>query len=297
MSAEPAPAAKQWTALATLIAALMGYSLCVIMARTVYDHGGNALVALISRMGLFAVGMLVFFRVKGESPMLPPSARYASLGLGLIVTIQSYAYYSSFEFIPVSLAALVFYTYPTLVAVTVRLISRTPLTPLMLGALITAFLGIALVLEVSLDTLNPYGIARAFVASIGMATTAIVSSRILRRADARRMAFHSAAAAGTIYVLAAIFTGGAVFPVDVIGWAALLALPLFYVVAVIGWYSTIAVLGAMRVAFISNGEPIFTVIMATTLLGEVLSLQQMIGAALVIGAIFAVQIFGRSRGS
>jgi len=293
MTEQQASHGKQWAALATLIAALMGYSLCVIMARTVYDHGGNALTALISRMGLFTVGMLIFFRVKGQSPMLAPSERYASLGLGVVIAVQSFAYYSSFEFIPVSLAALVFYTYPTLVAVTVRLISRTPLTPLMLGALITAFFGIALVLEVSLETLNPWGIARAFVASIGMATTAIVSSRILRRADSRRMALHTAASASTIYVLAAIVTGTAALPVDVPGWAALMALPVFYVVAVIGWYSTIPVLGAMRVAFISNGEPIFTVIMATTLLGEVLSLQQMIGAALVIGAIFAVQIFGR----
>lgn len=295
---EPQPShGRQWAALAVLVAALLGYSLCVILARTVYEHGGNALTALISRMGLFTVGVLIYFRVKGESPMLAPSERYASLGLGLIIAIQSFAYYSAFEFIPVSLAALVFYTYPTLVAAAVRLISRTPLTPLMLGALVTAFFGIALVLEVSLETLNPNGILRAFVASIGMATTAIVSSRILRRADSRRMALHTAASASTIYVLAALFTGAAALPVDLAGWAALLGLPLFYVVAVIGWYSTIAVLGAMRVAFISNGEPIFTVILATTLLGEVLSLQQMIGAALVIGSIFAVQLFGRRDGS
>lgn len=295
---EPQPShGRQWAALAVLVAALLGYSLCVILARTVYEHGGNALTALISRMGLFTVGVLIYFRVKGESPMLAPSERYASLGLGLVIAVQSFAYYSAFEFIPVSLAALVFYTYPTLVAVAVRLISRTPLTPLMLGALVTAFFGIALVLEVSLETLNPNGILRAFVASIGMATTAIVSSRILRRADSRRMALHTAASASTVYVLAALFTGAAALPVDLAGWAALLALPLFYVVAVIGWYSTIAVLGAMRVAFISNGEPIFTVILATTLLGEVLSLQQMIGAALVIGSIFAVQLFGRRDGS
>lgn len=295
---EPSPShGRQWAALAVLVAALLGYSLCVILARTVYEHGGNALTALISRMGLFAAGVLIYFRVKGESPMLAPSERYASLGLGLVIAVQSFAYYSAFEFIPVSLAALVFYTYPTLVAVAVRLISRTPLTPLMLGALITAFFGIALVLEVSLATLNPNGILRAFVASIGMATTAIVSSRILRRADSRRMALHTAASASTVYILAALLTGAAALPVDLAGWAALLALPLFYVVAVIGWYSTIAVLGAMRVAFISNGEPIFTVILATTLLGEVLSLQQMIGAALVIGSIFAVQLFGRRDGS
>lgn len=286
---------RQWAGLALLIAALLGYSLCVILARTVYDHGGNALAALISRMGLFAIGVYIYFRVTGQSPYLAPGERYASLGLGLIIAVQSFAYYSAFEFIPVSLAALIFYTYPTVVAVAVRLISRTPLTPLMLGALVAAFFGIALVLEVSLATLDAEGIVRAFIASVGMATTTIVSSRILRRADARRMALHTAASAAGVYVLAAALTGTAALPADAVGWAALLALPLFYVVAALGWYSTMPILGAMRVAFISNTEPIFTVFLATTLLGEVLSVQQMAGAALVIGAIFAVQIFGRRR--
>ena len=53
------------------------------------------------------------------------------------------------------------------------------------------------------------------------------------------------------------------------------------------------ILGAVRVAFLSNFEPLFTVAMAALLLGEILTLRQMLGAALVIGAVLALQIFGR----
>src|SRR5262245_8271967 len=129
MSTEPQ---RPLAPLALLLTALLCYSLCVILARVAYFHGANALTVLIARMGMFFVGMGVYFRLTRQSAYLPPTERYASLALGVLVAIQSYAYYSAFQYIPVSLAALIFYTYPTLVAFVSRLIARTPLTPLMI---------------------------------------------------------------------------------------------------------------------------------------------------------------------
>ncbi|MFO0998063.1 MAG: DMT family transporter [Alphaproteobacteria bacterium] len=284
---------RPWAALALLLTSLLCYSLCVILARVVYLHGGNALTALLSRMGLFFVAMALYFRLTRQSAYLAPTERYASLALGVLVSIQSYAYYSAFQYIPISLAALIFYTYPTLVTLISRLIARTPLTPLMLASLLAAFLGLALVLEVSIGTVAPHGLVRASFAAIGMVATVLLASRILARVDNRRMTLHSSGMTTALYVTAALLTGAAIPPSDGIGWAALLAIPAIYSVAVLGWYTSMRTLGVVKVSFISNSEPMFTVFLAAVLLGESLTPRQLLGAALIIGAIFAVQVFGR----
>ncbi len=292
MAAEPQ---HRWASLALLLTALLCYSLCVILARIVYLHGGNALTVLISRMGLFFLAMAFYFRLTRQSAHLAPTERYASLALGVLVAVQSYAYYSAFQYIPISLAALIFYTYPTLVALISRLMSRTPLTPLMIAALLAAFFGLALVLEVSIGTVAPHGLVRAAFASLGMVVTVLLSSRILARADNRRMTLHSSGVTSGIYVAVAILTGAAEAPVDIPGWAALLAIPAIYSFAVLGWYASMTRLGVVKVSFISNSEPLFTVFFALVLLGETLTPRQILGAALIIGAIFVVQTFGRRQ--
>lgn len=279
--------------LAILAVSVPCYSLSVIVARSVYEHGGNALACLLVRMGFFAVAMFLYFRVVNQSPRLPRRECLASLGLGLGSALQSFAYYKAFEFIPVSLAALLVYTYPPMVAVGTRLISREPLTPVVIAALAAAFLGIALVLQVSFGTLHPIGIVCGLIAAVGMAITTLISSRILVRADSRRMTLHIAIAAFCGYLGAALAFGGVAWPHGIGGWSLLALLPMLYFVAALAWYTCLPMLGPMKASLMSNAEPVFTVTFAAILLGEFLSPLQMAGAALIVGAIFAIQLFRR----
>ena len=279
--------------LAILAVSVPCYAMSVIVARSVYEHGGNALACLLVRMGFFATALFIYFRVVNQSPWLPRRESIASLSLGILSAGQSFAYYKAFEYIPVSLAALLVYTYPPMVAVATRVMSREALTPVTIGALAAAFLGIALVLQVSFETLHPVGIACGMVAAIGMAVTTLISSRILVRADSRRMTLHIAISAFAIYLGAALATGGVAWPHGPAGWALLALLPLIYLVAALGWYTCLPMLGPMRASLMSNAEPVFTVAFAAVLLGEFLSPLQMAGAALIVGAIFAIQLFRR----
>ena len=277
--------------LAILAVSVPCYAMSVIVARSVYEHGGNALACLVVRMGFFATALFIYFRVTGQSPWLPRRESIASLGLGILSAGQSFAYYKAFEYIPVSLAALLVYTYPPMVAVATRVMSREKLTPVTIGALVAAFLGIALVLQVSFETLHPIGILCGMIAAVGMAVTTLISSRILVRADSRRMTLHIAISASAIYLGAALATGGTTWPHGIAGWALLALLPLIYLVAALGWYTCLPMLGPMRASLMSNAEPVFTVAFAAVLLGEFLSPVQMAGAALIVGAIFAIQLF------
>ena len=282
-------------AMAVLLIALLCYALCVILARVVYQHGGDALAVLISRMGVFFFFLWIYFVISGRSLALPRRELRGSLLVGAVVAVQSYAYYSSFQYLPVSLAALIFYLYPTLVALGSRLVARTPLTSALVAALLAAFMGLALVLQASVEGLETHGLLRAFTAAIGMTTTVLLASRLLARIDTQVMTFYSSGVTSAVYVLAAFIVGAAT-PADFAGWAALIAMPLIYTVGVLGWYSSMPRLGTVRVAFISNFEPLFTGILAARLLDVALSPRQILGGALVIGAVLGLQLANRRTG-
>lgn len=287
---------SETTAYLILAVSVLCYASCVILARVVYAEGGNALTVLISRMAIFFVMLNIYFKVTGRPTRLTTRDRVASLALGLIVAFQSWCYYSAFQYIPVSLASLIFYTYPILVAISTSLLSGTRLTPLMIAVLLAAFFGIFLVLEVSFDQVETHGLLRAAGASLGMTTTVYLSTRILSRVDPQRMTLHSSAVTSWLYVLVVAFGPAEVMlPHSVGGWIALLAVPMVYVFAVLGFYSTIPVLGPVRASFISNCEPLTTIVMASLLLGEKLTPKQMVGGLLVLGSVAALQVFGRKK--
>jgi len=285
------------TAMAVLLIALLCYSLCVILARIVYGHGGDALAVLISRMGVFFFFLWIYFAVSGRSIALERRDLLGSMLIGAVVAVQSYSYYSAFQYIPVSLAVLIFYTYPTLVALVSRALARTPLGPAMIAVLVAAFFGLALVLEASIADVETHGLIRAGMASLGMTITVMLASRILARVDPQVMAFYSAGVTSAIYVAAAMTMGAATAPASFVGWAALIAMPLVYTFGLLGWYASLRVLGTVRASFVSNFEPLFTVLLAAILLGETMSLRQMMGGALVVGAVVAIQWAGWRKSS
>ena len=65
--------------------------------------------------------------------------------------------------------------------------------------------------------------------------------------------------------------------------------PLFYCIAVIGVFYAIGSIGSVRMSLIMNLEPVAAIVFGFVLLGQHLDGPQLLGAALVIGAVVAVR--------
>jgi drug/metabolite transporter (DMT)-like permease len=152
-------------------------------------------------------------------------------------------------------------------------------------------------LEASIADVETHGLIRAGMASIGMTITVMLASRILARVDSQVMAFYSSGVTSAIYVVVAMTMGAATAPASFAGWAALIAMPLVYTFGLLGWYASLRALGTVRASFVSNFEPLFTVLLAAILLGETMSFRQSMGGALVVGAVVAIQWAGWRKAS
>ena len=89
-----------------------------------------------------------------------------------------------------------------------------------------------------------------------------------------------------------IWSGELVLPREPAGWWPLAGTVIAYLVASLALYSSIHRLGAPKVAIVMNIEPIFTITLAGIILDERLTPIQLLGAAIVVSAIFANAYFG-----
>ena len=201
-----------WLGFALVLTATIAWSAQIVIAALIYDEGANPITILTFRAIAFAASLYLVMRWRGQPVRMPPRERYVSLGLGLLIGAQSFTYYSSIQYIPAGLAVLIFYTSPILVALAMRFVDGEPLTAAKLIALATAFLGLAITFQVEFESLHPLGIAFAAFSAFGLATTIVVSSRVLRRADSRQMTLHMTIVSSAAYLVALALTRSLDFP-------------------------------------------------------------------------------------
>ena len=226
---DPQSGHRQWLGVGLVLISTICFAMSIVLARLSYDGGVNPITLLTIRITFFLAALLLFLRLAGKPIRLQPRERYASLFLGAIVAMGSFGSYSSIEYIPVSLMVLILYTYPILVAVAMRFTAGERMTPIKVIALLTAFLGLALALQVAVQQKAPIGFAFAAMGAIGLTLTVLVSNRILRRTDSRRMTVHMSMTTTALYATALIATDSLSLPQTDIGWYALCIIPPLWV--------------------------------------------------------------------
>jgi drug/metabolite transporter (DMT)-like permease len=274
-----------------ILAGSVCFSLSFVLVPTIYGAGGNQFAVLVLRNLALATLMAMMIARSGKPILLPRAERNGSLIVGALFAAQSYCYYTAVHFIPVSLATLLNFLYPVLVAIAMHWSASERLTAVKVGALLAAVVGLALALDTEAGDLNWLGVLLGFLSALLSMAIAVVSARVLGQADTQRMTLHMVFATGVVLLAASqIFGTGLAFPSGWAGWVAIGAAPALYMVAVLGYFHAIRLIGPSRTTMISNVEPVCTLTLAALVLGESLSATQVAGAALVIGAILATQI-------
>lgn len=217
------------------------------------------------------------------------------------VAISNYFYYVAIQRTSVAIAIIVQYTAPVWVLLYVVARGRQKLTSQKIAAVALAVTGIALVINI-LGThvglaphLDPYGMFAALLASFSFAFYNVAGHNILARYDRWRVLVWTLTAASAFWLLVNP-------PWKIIAAHYSAAQWLFLFV-----FSMISVLGAFSLYFLglqhleptraiiaSCLEPVFSVVLAALLLGEVLRPMQTLGIVFVLAAIVIVQRRGRT---
>ncbi len=272
-------------------ASLFGFN--TNFARLAFLSGADAPTLNAVRFGLTVLVLLLFLGLRRARIPLTRRQRLGAVVLGVLFFLCSFGYMGAIQFIPVSIAVLLLYSYPILVGLIARVSEREPLGPARLAALLLAFVGVALALGIDATALPDWrGIALAFLAAGTMSLFVTGSSRLLRGADPGAVNLHLMATAAALFLVALIAGGPASWPKGEGGWLAFGGAIITFALAQLALIAAIGRAGATLAAAIMNLEPLLTIALALLLVGESLSPLQLAGAALVLIAIF---LMGRGR--
>jgi drug/metabolite transporter (DMT)-like permease len=183
------------------------------------------------------------------------------------------------------LAVLIFYLFPLMAAVIVAGFGWEKFSWKIGAAIVLAFAGLALALDVRGSNLNTEGVALAVFAALGLAVVIVVSSRVFRTGDARPLTLYMAAAASVLLLILCAASGDFALPQTASGWIGFVAAAAFYGFAMIAFFIAISMIGPVRTSLFSYADAVISAGLGVVVLGQALTLTQIAGIALVILAL------------
>jgi len=282
-SSQIAPKGAAFLGTALMLVSGFGFTCSILIASQATRGGIDISTSNVLRYFVAAMLLWAWHAASGTSMRINPRERYAALGLGFAVFLMGAGYLGATQYIPISLAVLIFYTGPFFIIIISRFIENEPITIPRLIAICTAFIGLILALNVgATGSLPIVGILFAFGAAIGMASFVTISSLTIRTASPQAVNLHSLVGGTLLFGLFLFIMGGPSGSITRNGLLLLLASGFSLAVGFITFFAGLERIGSVRASILMNAEPVFTIIIAAILLGERLSLGQLAGAGLVV---------------
>lgn len=274
--------------LSALVAAT-GYGSAFVVARIAYDYGLNSFTLNSLRFLVLVSAFALWIGVRHGEFRPPPRTLGVILYLGFLMSCSGLSNYGAITFIPVSLASLIFYTYPLVTLVLNSIIERRAPRPTDYVAILCAFGGLALALEVSFERLDARGIVLSLLASLSVGTHLVMSKHALRIASLEIVTLYMSLSAFVLTGLVTLVLGQLSVPGPGPGLWALAYVICGFSIAMAAMMTGIRLIGPVQSAIIMCMEPPIVIGCAFLLLGERLTGTQLVGALLVITGVVLAQ--------
>jgi drug/metabolite transporter (DMT)-like permease len=281
-----------------------------LFAQPVYEHGVGWHVLSAWRFGFGALlawlWVLIWPDRRRGLRLVDRRTALVAIALGVLYTGNSGTYYAGLEDVPVSLASLIVYIYPAIVAVIALRVGRRLEGRRPWFALALALVGVALAVGgIPAGEMPPLGaLALVLASSLIYSIWIVLSARLAgeRReglggdeadgSDAAAITALMISATAAAYWLSSIVVGAPVTP-DLIpsgAWPGLLGIGVVATfVSIQTFYAGTRRIGAAQAALVSTTEPIWTIALAALLFGQTLGPTQLLGGAFIIVGVLIAQ--------
>ena len=274
------------------LASAVAFGSLAIFGKLAYDAGVGVLTLLFVR---FAIAAPVLWAAALQRRHRVRDARtlFTGLGLGAIgYAMQAGLFFTALERMDASLLALVLYTYPAFVTLAAIGLGRETPSRRRIGALLVSSGGLALVLlGAGAGGFDWLGAAMGVGAALSYTGYILISERVGAGIDALPLAALVTTGAAVTFGVVAVASGSFDAGFEGEGWIWLTALALFSTVTpIVLFFAGMQRVGPSMAAILSTLEPPTTVALAFLAFGETLTGVQMLGAALVLGAVAVMHI-------
>ena len=220
-----------------------------------------------------------FRSIKKELPLLLLSG--VAMGINWILLFEAYKYTT------VSAATLSYYFAPVIVTVVCPFLFRESLTKKQILCFVMSTVGIVLITgigDIGNNSSGLIGILFGLSAAVFYATV-ILLNKFIKNVTGLHRTFLQFLAAIVILIPYVLLTGGIhLDTLDASGWINLLIVGLIHTgIAYCFYFSSLKELPGQKAAILSYIDPLVAILVSVTLLGEKMTLTQLIGGILVLG--------------
>jgi drug/metabolite transporter (DMT)-like permease len=272
------------------IVAATTFALSDVFSKVALTAGMDPL-SLATFRGAFSVVVMVGW-LWLQPPPVPYTVRqrWIALGVGVLFAGVVFGLFKAFELATVPVAILSYFIYPLLTGIIGALIGVDKLGWRGAAAALVAFFGLALIVGAQPGAVALSGIAFALGAGCLRTAVLLISRAALAGADSRLLSWYSQLSSTAIFVAVSLATWNWHAPQTGTGWFALMVVSITVTIAVLTLFISINRIGPFRSALIMNLEPLIATIISAPLLGEYMTAWQVLGGAIMLGALVAFQL-------
>jgi drug/metabolite transporter (DMT)-like permease len=275
-----------------VLGSAVAFGSLAIFGKLAYDAGVGVLTLLFVRFAI-AAPVLWAGALRGGRRLADGRTLLTALALGGIgYALQAGLFFTALERMDASLLSLILYTFPAFVTIAAIALGRETPNRRRIGALLVSSSGLALVLlGAGAGTFDWLGAAMGIGAALTYTAYILASDRVSGRIDPLPLAALVTTGAATTFGLAGLASGSFDAGFESEGWIWLVSLGLFSTVTpIVLFFAGLKRVGPSMAAILSTLEPPTTVALAFLAFGETLTGVQLVGAALVLGAVATLHV-------
>ncbi len=266
-------------------------------AKIAYADGANALAVLLFRSIFGAAGLMLFLAMRRQRVMIDRKHFKSAAIAGVMHMVAAVGILGSIVYIDISLASVIIFLYPFIVAVVNHQRGTTRLGLSTIALMGLATLGLALALGVSFGTLHPMGIFLSALGAVAIAIMILGVSDISTKVGPLQANLHMVIWAAIYFAILAVLlplTGWfdpLIYPQSLTGWIATAVAGLTFTFGYVLFFASADIIGTTRASVLSILEPVMIIGVAIAVLGERLSPLQWVGMVLVLGCLLMMELF------
>ncbi|MGM0409704.1 MAG: DMT family transporter [Bacillota bacterium] len=261
-----------------------GFGTIPILALYAYEGGVSVFTLIFVRYSLTALFVFAFIFLNGIKINMTYKKLFSLFIFGgIIYSAQNFFYFSSLNYIAASLALLVFYTYPTIVAIFTAFFGKKLSKKAIISIFISTF-GLILVYLNSIEEISLIGIAFAAGSSLFYAIYTLYGNHLLDDISlVETIAFASLFASISFFIIGST-TNNLYFNFEYKAWLPTISISIITMFSFLAYFKGIKLTNPVKVATLSMTEPIVGIFLSILLFSDSFNLNQGIGAFLVLYA-------------
>ncbi|MFO7815009.1 MAG: DMT family transporter [Halanaerobiales bacterium] len=272
------------------ILSAVGFGTVPILALFAYEGGIDVYTLLFLRFSLASILLFAYTYITNKRIILNTRQiiKIFIMG-GLFYSIFSFCYFSAIRYIPASLAVLIFYTYPFIIAI-ISFFMGMKLTKKVVGAIIISFIGLNFVLGKTNGSIVIIGLIFAFGAAVFYSVYTLYGDYILKDVPLLTTIAMVCLFAALSFLIVGLGTNNIQFSFTPQTWLFVVGISIVSMLGFLAFFQGIKLTSPTSVSVLSMIEPVVTIVLSIIFFNDVLNYFQLFGAILVLGGSVLVVI-------